>query len=395
MARLVVRGARMLDGRGSPPVDDAVLVAEHGRIVYAGPGSGAPDENAGDLVVEAEGRSLIPGLIDCHVHLCFDGVADFEREGREMTVGLAAMKAARNARRALEAGITTVRDLGGHELVMLDVVKAQRDGVIAGPRILTAAAVLTITGGHAHFIGWEVDSAEELVKSVRLLVKARADWIKIIATGGVLTRGVDAQRSAFREEELYAAISEAHEAGLRVAAHAIGASGIVSALRAGVDSIEHGCYLTDDAFKQLGERRAWLVATLVAPERILHGGDGVPDHAIRKSEEVSAAHHDSFRKATGAGVRIAAGTDAGTPFNPHGGLWRELTLMHDTGMKLGDVLTAATAEGAALLDLDAGILETGRIADAVLLDGDPLTDVAAYRSVALVVQGGRVAVDNR
>ena len=395
MARLVVRGARMLPGRGAAPVEDATLVADGARILYAGPGSGAPQDEAGDEVVDAAGRTLIPGLIDCHVHLCFDGLANFEGESREMTVASAALKAARNARHALEAGITTVRDLGGHELAMLDVAKAQRVGLIAGPRIFTAAAVLTITGGHAHFIGWEVDSAEELIKGVRMLVKAHADWIKIIATGGVLTRGVDAQRSAFTEHELAAAIGEAHEAGLRVASHAIGSAGIANALRAGVDSIEHGCYLSDESLKMLGEGNAWLVATLVAPERILHGGDGVPEHAIRKSEEVSAAHHESFGRAVEGGVRIASGTDAGTPFNPHGGLWRELALMHDIGMPLPAVLDAATTEAATLLQLDAGELVAGKLADAVLLDGDPLTDVAAYRNVALVVQDGRVVVDRR
>ena len=395
MARLVIRAARLLDGRGSPPVADAVLVCEGGRIVYAGPTDGAPSPGADDAVIEGGDRTLIPGLIDCHVHLCFDGIADFEREARDLNAASAALKASRNARRALEAGITTVRDLGGHELAMIDVARAQRDGVISGARILTAPAVLTVTGGHGHFIGWEVDSADELVKGVRRLVKAGADWIKIMSTGGVLTRGIDAQRAAFSVDQLAAAIDEAHEAGLRVATHAIGAEGIVRALRAGVDTVEHGCFLTDEALKLLTESGSWLVATLVAPERILHGGEGVPEHAIRKSEEVSVAHGDSFGRAVAAGVRIAAGTDAGTPFNPHGGLWRELALMHSAGMPLDRVLVAATSEASALLGLEAGALESGRIADAVLLDGDPLVDAAAYRSVALVVQDGAVVVDAR
>jgi imidazolonepropionase-like amidohydrolase len=252
-----------------------------------------------------------------------------------------------------------------------------------------------VTGGHGHFIGWEVDSAEELVKGVRRLVKAGADWIKIMSTGGVLTPGIGAQRSAFTVEQLEAAIDEAHEAGKRVATHAIGAEGIVRALRAGVDTVEHGCFLTDEALKLLVESGSWLVATLVAPERILHGGEGVPEFALRKSEEVGAVHRESFRKAVEAGVRIAAGTDAGTPFNLHGGLWRELALMHESGMPLDRVLVAATSEAAKLLDLPAGVLEAGRLADAVLLREDPLSDVAAYRDVALVVQDGRVVFEAR
>jgi imidazolonepropionase-like amidohydrolase len=395
MARLVVRAARLLDGRASPPVSDAALICEDGRIVYAGPADGAPGARPDDVHVDGGSGTLIPGLIDCHVHLCFDGTADFAGEAREMNVALAAMKAARNARRALEAGITTVRDLGGHELAMIDVARAQRNGVIGGARILTAPAVLTITGGHGHYIGWEVDSADEAVKAVRKLLKSGADWIKIMSTGGVLTPGIGAQRSAFTVEQLAAVIDEAHEAGVRVATHAIGAEGITRALRAGVDSVEHGCFLTDESLKLMEENGSWLVATLVAPERILHGGEGVPDFARRKSEEVGVAHRDSFRRAVEAGVRIAAGTDAGTPFNVHGGLWRELALMHDAGMPLDRVLVAATSEAAALLGIDAGSLEPGRIADAVLLNGDPTSDVAVYRDVAVVVQDGNLVHDAR
>jgi imidazolonepropionase-like amidohydrolase len=395
MTRLFVRAARMLDGRGSSPVSDAALVCDQGKIVYAGPAGGAPVSKPDDILVDAEDGTLIPGLIDCHVHLCFDGVADFAGEARAMTPASAALKAARNARRALEAGITTVRDLGGIELVMVDVARAQRDGIISGSRIVSAPAVLTVTGGHGHFIGWEVDSAEELIKGVRRLVKAGAEWIKIMSTGGVLTPGIGAQRSAFTVEQLEAAIDEAHEAGIRVATHAIGAEGIVRALRAGVDSVEHGCYLGDEALKLLTENGSWLVATLVAPDRILHGGEGVPDYAIRKSEEVGAVHRDSFRKAVEAGVRIAAGTDAGTPFNTHGGLWRELALMHSAGMPLERVLVAATSEAAALLNIQAGALDAGLLADAVVLAGDPLTDPTAYREVSLVVQDGVVVFDAR
>ena len=390
MARLVVRAARLLDGRGSPPVSDAALICENGRIVYAGPASAAPEAQPDDAVVDTGDGTLIPGLIDCHVHLCFDGTADFAGEARELNVALAAMKAARNARRALDAGITTVRDLGGHELAMIDVARAQRNGVITGARILTAPAVLTITGGHGHFIGWEVDTADEAVKAVRKLVKAGADWIKIMSTGGVLTPGIGAQRSAFTVEQLAAVIDEAHEAGIRVATHAIGAEGITRALRAGVDSVEHGCFLTDESLKLMQENGSWLVATLVAPERILHGGEGVPDFARRKSEEVGTAHRESFRRAVDAGVRIASGTDAGTPFNVHGGLWRELALMHDAGMPLDRLLVAATSESAALLGIEAGVLEAGKLADAVVLDGDPLADVSAYERVDVVVQDGRV-----
>lgn len=387
---LTIRGARLIDGTGAPPLEDATLVAsDDGRIMFVGPPQGAPGTD-GDLV-DADGRTLIPGLIDCHVHLCFDGGPDFEADAA-MSVPRAAVKATANARRALAAGITTVRDLGGVGTAAIEVARAQRHGIIAGPRILAAGEVLTITGGHAHFIGREVDSPDELVKAVRELKKAGADVVKIIATGGVLTRGIGAQRSAFDADEIAAAVDEAHEADMRVAAHAIGSAGIVSALEGGVDSIEHGCFLDDAALKLLDRHTSWLVATLVAPHQISHGGEGVPEFAVAKSAEVGVSHRASFRRAVEAGVRIAAGTDAGTPFNRHGGLWLELQLMHENGMPLDRLLRSATAEAAALCGLpDVGTLEQGKIADCVLLDGDPLADVAAYRSVALVVQNGRRA----
>lgn len=391
--RLVIRGARLFDGRGADPIDGAVLVAEDDRIVYAGPWKGAPSF-ADATTIDAEGRALLPGLIDCHVHLCFDGVADFEREAGEMNPARGAVKAVSNAQRHLEAGVTTVRDLGGIGSAVIDFAWAQRRGMVAGARVLTAGEVLTITGGHAHFIGVEVDSAADLVREMRRLKKSGADLIKLIATGGVLTRGVSAQRSAFSVEQMAAAVNEAHEAELRVAAHAIGAAGIEGALQAGVDSIEHGCFITEEALKLFVGNPSWLVATLVAPHKIRYGGEGVPEFAVRKSDEVMGAHRESFRRAVEAGVRIASGTDAGTPFNPHGNLPLELRLMHEAGMPLGRVLVAATSEAASLLGLDdIGVLEPGRIADAVLLEGDPLADVGAYARPAIVVQGGRVAVD--
>lgn len=398
MPDLVIRGAGLHDGGGGPPVEDAVLVARDGRIVYAGHARGAPAPPAGAVEVDGGGRALVPGLVDAHVHLCFDGVVSFMAEAAEMTEASAALKAARNARRALEAGITLVRDLGGHHATVIEVARAQREGIIEGPRIIAAGQALTITGGHGHFGGFgrAVDTADEMVKAVRELVRAGAEAIKVVATGGVLTEGIGAQRSSFTVEQIAAAVNEAHEAGRRVAAHAIGASGIIAALHAGVDSIEHGCYLTDEALKLLLDGERWVVPTLSAPERILHGGEGVPEYAVEKSREVIGAHVESFRRTTEAGVRVAAGTDAGTPFNRHGGLAHELRLMHEAGMPLPQVLRAATAEGAALLGADdAGVLEAGRRADCVLLDGDPMRDVAAFERVALVAQDGRVVVDRR
>lgn len=388
---LVIRGARLVDGTGGPPVDDAVLIAVDGRIAYAGPVQGAPD--AGGETVDARGRTLIPGLIDCHVHLCFDASPDFEGFATGLSLEGAREMCARNARRALDAGITTVRDLGGIGSSTIDAARAQRGGEWTGARILTAGEVLTVPGGHVHFIGHEISTADEMTKAVASLHDAGADLIKVVATGGVLTKGSSAQESAFTQEALDACVAEAHARGMRVAAHAIGAEGIEAALRAGVDSIEHGCFLTDAATDAMIGNPSWLVATLSAPDRISRGGDGVPEHARRKSEEVQVSHRASFGRAVASGARIASGTDAGTPYNTIGKLAYELRLMHECGMPLDRLLQSATTQGAALLGCgDLGTLEAGKIADCVLLDGDPLADVGAYERVSTVVQGGRVVV---
>lgn len=392
---LVIRGARLHAGLGRGIIEDALLVADGERILYAGPAANAVVP-ANALVIDAGGRVLIPGLIDCHVHLCFDGSPDFEGFAHGLTPAAASDQCRTNALRALEAGITTVRDLGGVGSAVLDVAEAQRRGGIEGARIVTAGEVLTVPGGHAHFIGREVASIDDVLRAIRSLHEAGATVVKLMATGGVLTKGIGAQQSAFVPEVLAAAVAEARALGMRTAAHAIGAEGIEDAARAGVDSVEHGCFLTEDAIKAMIDAPTWLVPTLSAPDRISHGGDGVPEYAREKSAEVLVSHRGSFARAVSAGVRIASGTDAGTPYNFHGNLASELRLMHEAGLPLDRLLQSATAEAAQLLGLgDVGTLEAGHIADFLLLDADPIEDVDAYSKVALVVQSGRLVVDRR
>ncbi|MFA5890690.1 MAG: amidohydrolase family protein [Actinomycetota bacterium] len=391
----MIRNVRLHVGSGGGLIEDALFIADGERVLYAGPAAhvAAP---AGSTVIDAAGRFLIPGLIDCHVHLCFDGSPDFEGFARGLTPAVAADLCRSNALRALEAGITTVRDLGGVGTSVLDAAEAQRRGAIDGARIVTAGEVLTVPGGHAYYIGHEVSSTDEILGAIRSLHNAGARIVKLMATGGVLTEGIGAQQSAFSPEQLAAAVTEARARGMRVAAHAIGAEGIEAAARAGVDSIEHGCFLSDEAIANMIATPTWLVPTLSAPDRISHGGSGVPEYARAKSAEVLVVHRGSFARAVAAGVRIAAGTDAGTPYNFHGGLAAELRLMHDAGLPLERALQSATREAAQLLGLgEIGTLEAGNIADCVLLEDDPVENVAAYSKVAAVVQSGRLVLDRR
>src|ERR671910_1021244 len=323
-------------------------------IHWVGAHSRPPRDARGAREIDGAGKTLLPGLIDVHVHLQFDGVADFEKEARDLTTpGFAALKAMINAQRNLDAGVTTVRDLGGMGGASIDVARAVAAGLIPGPRVLAAGRALTVTGGHGHSIAFsrEVDGADAVRAAVREEIRAGATAIKLIATGGVLTPGIPVSFSAFTAEELSAGVREAHERDLPVAAHAIGANGIRAAVLAGVDSIEHCNQLTAATAREMVERGTFRSPTICAIRGIDEHADRVPSYAVEKARAIEEDSRRSHRTALRAGVRHACGTDAGTPFNPHGNAAQEVVHMVDWGMRPLEALRAATANGAELLRL--------------------------------------------
>jgi imidazolonepropionase-like amidohydrolase len=368
----------LFDGR-TAKTKQGVLFSPDG-IEWVGAHARAPREARGAREVDGSGHTLLPGLIDVHVHLQFDGSADFEKESRELrTIGHAAIKAVVNARRNLEAGVTTVRDLGGMGGASIDVAKAVAVDLVPGPRILAAGQALTVTGGHGHNIAFsrEVDGPDAVRRAVREEIRAGATSIKLIATGGVLTPGIPATFSAFTAEELEAGVREAHERDLPVAAHAIGAAGIRAAVLAGVDSIEHCNQLSAATARQMVERGTFRSPTICAVRGIVENPDRVPEYVLEKARQIEADSKRSHRSAIRAGVRHVCGTDAGTPFNPHGNAPREIVSMVEWGMPVLDALRAATRNGAQLLRLsDVGTIEPGKRADLLLVEGDPIDDPA-------------------
>jgi imidazolonepropionase-like amidohydrolase len=364
-----------------------------GTIEWVGPHARAPRIARAASEVEGTGRTLTPGLIDCHVHLSFDGGADFAGEAQGLTPAIAAIKAARNSARHLAGGVTTVRDLGGVDSAICDVARAVDEGVVPGPRIIAAGRALTVTGGHGHNIGIarEVDGPDDVRRAVRQEIKGGARVIKVIATGGVLTPGIDATFTAFTPEELVAAVDEAHKWGRGVAAHAIGAEGSWNAVVAGVDSVEHSSQVNAALANEMKARGTFRSPTLCAIRGILDHGDEVPEYAVKKAASIEAEAKDSFRRAVRAGVRHVCGTDAGTPFNPHGNAPHELIYMVQWGMTPLKAMQAATANGAELLRLPlVGTIERGKEADLVLYDGDPLDDMGTLLSPRLVMKAGDV-----
>jgi imidazolonepropionase-like amidohydrolase len=386
-----VANVTLFDGRAAK-ANRGVLFGDDG-IAWIGAHARAPREARDARTVDGAGSTLLPGLIDVHVHLQFDGGPDFEREAKELTTpGQAAIKAVVNARRSLQAGVTTVRDLGGFGGASIDVARAVAAGLVPGPRILAAGRALTVSGGHGHNIAFsrEVDGADAVRAAVREEIRAGATAIKLIATGGVLTPGIPVSFTAFTAEELSAGVREAHERGLPVAAHAIGASGIRAAVLAGVDSIEHCNQLTAATAREMVERGTFRSPTICAIRGIDENADRVPSYAVEKARAIEADSRRSHRTALRAGVRHACGTDAGTPFNPHGNAAQEVVHMVDWGMRPLEALRAATANGAELLRLDdVGTIEVGKRADLLMVAGDPVQEPRALLGRKRVWRQGR------
>jgi imidazolonepropionase-like amidohydrolase len=400
MSRTVLTGGRVFDGTGSDP-ERADVAIDDGRIVELGTGLD------GDVEVDVRDRTILPGMFDCHTHVCISNVdlwgavqQPFSRQFYE---------AAKNLQKTLAIGITSVRDAGGADL---GIKEAVADGTIAGPRLQISIAMLSQTGGHGDdwypsganvpFIGPHpgrpsgiVDGVDEVRRKVRELHRAGADVIKVATSGGVLSPRDDPRKAHFRPAELEALVEEATAAGMFVMAHAQGADGIKNAVRAGIRSIDHGIYLDDEAIELMLARRTWFVPTLVAPQGVLDAVDAgvsLPAAVVDKARMVIDIHRAAFRRAVEAGVRIAMGTDSGV--TPHGRNLRELQLMADGGMTPAAVLEATTRSAAQLLGVDdqLGTIAEGKLADLVVLASDPYDFTDLADRVEQVWQDGRRAV---
>jgi imidazolonepropionase-like amidohydrolase len=388
---VVLRAPWLLDGTGAGPVPDAAVLVEGGRVAYAGPAAGLPEGSDRVPALDFPGATLLPGLVDAHVHLVANGDPD-------LAAGLAGSEAERtiaavaNARRQLEAGVTLVRDLGAPGAEAVLVGRAVEAGAVPGPRVVASGPAVTMTGGHIPYLGRVTDGVEAMRAAVRANLAMGAGCIKVVATGGVLTPGVDPREPAYTQPELDALVEEAHRFGLTVAAHAIGEGGVAAALRAGVDSVEHGMFLDDAAIELFLQTGARLSATFSAPHGIL-GGPSVPSWIKDRARPAAEAQARSFRAAVEAGVPAVAGTDAGTPDNPHGGVAREVAFMAEAGLDVLLAVKAATGEAADLLGVpDRGALRQGAAADVLVAGGDVAADLGALRRPLAVFQDGRRVV---
>lgn len=385
-AVLISAGA-LIDGNGAAPMRPGVVLIEGDRIRAAGTHVDAPEDAER---VDVPNATIIPGLIDCHVHLSDAGLADASAQDHDAS-GLRILRMAEHARRTLASGFTTVRDVGGRDHLEFALRRAAQEGLIRTPRLVLAGKIVSMTtAGASSWPGMyrQANGVSEVVKAVREQLAAGADVIKIMATGAVLSPGHERPTSAqFTREELKAAVETAHAMGLRVAAHAHGIDGIRRAVEAGVDTIEHGTHLHEDlgVAKEMAARGVFLVPTLKALERIAEGA-GVPEDMRAKAQDRRSDRDRTFRAALEMGVPIAMGTDAATPFNRHGENAEELALMVSLGMSpLAAIAAASSVAARALGRGDIGVIAPGRLADVVVWDGEPFEDIRSLQRAPLAV----------
>lgn len=393
--KTLYKGFTLIDGNGGQVQENSYFIVEDKRISKIGKVDELQNIE-GIEIVDLSGKYVMPGLINSHVHITLEPVGDpfglINSESHAKTT----IRAVANLKKHLYSGTTFFRDLGAPAGLDFALRDAVNEGLIEGPQFLAVGKCITMTGGHGWSIGREADGADELRKAAREQLKAGADLLKIMATGGVTTPGVEPGSPQLSMEEMKAAVEEAHKAGKKTASHAQGTQGIKNAILAGIDSIEHGIYLDDEAIELMIKNDVYLVPTLVAPYFIVEYGTeaGIPQYAVDKAKAVMDTHRESFAKAYKAGVKIAMGTDAGTPFNFHDGAPHELILMVKSGMSPMDAIVSSTKGSADCLGIldDYGTLESGKFADFLVLDDNPLDNLDTLFNINSVYKLGKKVI---
>lgn len=394
--RRILANARIIDGTGEV-LSDRFIVIDDGSIADVVSMSEFPATPDAE-VIDVSGNTVMPGIIDCHVHLSIDGDADPVGQVVADSDAMSALRMARNAERTIAAGITTVRDLGAKNHVDISFRRALAQGVhTAAPRLVLSGQPVTMTGGHCWQFGREANGVDDVRRAAREQIRAGADCVKLMATGGILTQGNEIGAAQLEEAEMRAAIEEADKAGKLTAVHAHGASGIKNGIRAGVHSVEHAYYLDDEGIDMMLAAGTWLVPTAAAVDLVVRNGieAGIPADVVEKAEAAIESQRATCRKALRSGVKIAMGTDAGTPYNRHGDNMQELEAMVAVGMSPMAAICAATRRGAELLGLAdrLGTIERGKAADVLVVDGDPLDDISVLRAperIGLVFKNGEI-----
>ena len=405
-----IKAGRLFDGSGESTLPDRVIVVEGDRIKSVGSFSEIPIPG-GSEVIDLSRATVLPGLIDAHTHLGSRADRYDEINKFKDTPNHGAFAAVLNAKKTLEAGFTTVRDVGSRPFLAVDLRDSIDEGFLDGPRVVASGPGISITGGHGDLNKFApqvrvsmfpdehdfkiADGIDQVRHVVRAQIKHGVDVIKVNASGGVLSRGDSPGAPQYSVEELTVLVQEAHAAGRKVAAHAHGAQGIKNAVIAGVDSIEHGSLIDDEGIRLMIGRGTWLVADIYNDDYLL--GKAVefhlPEESIAKEKAIGQLQRDNFARAVKAGVKVAFGTDAGV--YPHGDNAKQFYYMVKYGLTPARAIRSATSDAAKLLGKagSVGKISPGLYADLIAVEGDPLADVTSLEKVGFVMKGGSVVKD--
>lgn len=388
MTKLYIHAQTLIDGISDAPKKDQLIIIEDDKIIQI-----EEYHEINEDVIHA--NVVTPGFFNCHVHILYPVGFKFDTQFSLMEKAFYAQK---HCKEYLESGVTFIRVVGTEENYDLQIKEAIENHVIEGPHMYCASKVICMAGGHGWQEGIEADGKDACLKAVRTQLRSGVDLIKIMATGGVMTKGVEPGNAQFTVDEMKVMIEEAHKAGRKTATHAQGLQGIKNALYAGIDSIEHGCFLDDECLERMKEQNTFLVPTLCAPQCIIDKGveNGVAQYMVDKTLKVKDAHVESVKKAYEKGIPIALGTDAGTPFNYHNNTAYEMELLARLNIPNMDILKMATINSARCVGVekDYGSIEVGKQADLVCLNENPLENISNVRKINRVIQSGKIVVDN-
>jgi imidazolonepropionase-like amidohydrolase len=393
--RTVIRGGKLIDGTNHPPTEGGMVIVEGAKIKEVIKNrSNPPPILSEDKLIDATGKVVLPGLINAHLHLYLDGGNNpLENLGYEKGA-LSLLKAVTRCKEIISNGITTVRDMGAKDYGIISLKNATDEEVIMGPRIHTCGKAIAIKGGHAPVIARTIDSPDEIGIAVREQIEEGCDFIKVFSTGGFGEIGEDPNSYELTLDEIKSAVQDAHAAGKRLAAHAYGNQGIRHAIEAGVDSIEHGTFLDEETISKIIRKGIFLTPTLSNPYQIITNGKtmGVARYLVEVANRIFPLMVEQFRNAYNAGVKIVAGTDGGSWLNPHHDIVTELKLRGETGVVNLELIRMATKTAAECLGLndEIGTIEIGKVADIIIVEGDPLTDIESLKNICLVMKRGKV-----
>jgi len=388
--QIILRGATIVDGTGVSPLKNGVLVIENDKIQAIGKADQLNVDLVNAEVVDVTGKTIIPGLFNCHAHLAWDGKEDIQIQSVNDSAPIAAFKVAMNMRRSLEAGVTTVRDLGVHKS-NLHAKEAADKGIVTSPRLIVSGQAIAMTGGHTWWCTREADGVDGVRQAVREQIKGGAKVIKVMASGS---------KPEYTMAELEAMADEAHRAGVSITAHATFAEAIARVVDAGFDSVEHGGTMDDETIAKMAKQGTFVVTTFCPVTLQARYGEEfglAPAFVERRKRQMNdTLRYESTTKASAAGVKICMGTDAGSPLVPHSEVAAELELLVEYGICKDylEAISCATGNAALLCGVEDqwGTLKVGLLADVVVIDGNPLEDINDLRKVETVYLGGECVI---